>query len=268
MMKVILIDSSQLMVQSWKQQLGSLKASFVSTFRGKLADLDLSGTVCNCSVIVSPANAIGCMAGGFDKAMCELFADPQKLYGVHQLELAVKKEIELNSNGYLPLTRSILVDSTKLVGYESSIAKTQLKCKFINVCPTMRVPKRLYLANLINSDDEARREIVRFIFDYVWNSIQTIKAQGEGIDTIIIPGLGTGYGGLPRDLVSKAMVGAIQLSFDNTFSGTNKGLLVLKFLGEDYSTFENGDLIKMRSVLNSWSYDVLNEDVDAFFMNI
>lgn len=266
MVKVILIDSSHAMVQNWMRQLTSYQTPLITTFRGELRALDLSQTKTTCSVIMSPANSIGCMSGGFDLGLCELFGDPQKLYGVHQLELAVKEEIERHSNGYLPLTKSILVDCTKLVGYDESIAATKFKCKFINVCPTMRVPKRLYLSDLIVNDNEARREVVRFIFDSVWNTIQSVK--NEDVDTIIMSGLGTGYGGLPHDLVAKAMIGAIELSFNDKYDGVNKGLLALKFLGEDYNIFSNVDLIEMASLLNSWSYDVLTEEIDAFFSKL
>lgn len=259
-LKIVLVGTNKGLIQEWSKQLSSVanvKLSVeVEIYHGTLECLPPLKNITKCS-IVSPANSIIGMSGGFDNSICKLFANDNK-----QVENWIRKSIGF---GYKPVGTCEMVDFHKFPNFENSNAWTKYKIDSVITVPTMRVPKN------ININDQI--EIVRFVFDWVWEILCTIsKNETSKTDCLIISGLGTGWGGLPIALVSKGMVGAFTIwgYHNNKVSTLDKGLLCLSFLNENIKIFDNDDIVKCRNSLfkNDKKFDVLNDDVGEFIQTI
>lgn len=136
--------------------------------------------------IVSPANSFGFMDGGIDAAYSRAFP------GVQQ---RVQKAISDVYNGELPVGMAHIVWTgiTKQVPMELIVA------------PTMRTPCGLSNELAINCYLATRAVFV-----------ESLNTYGD-LNTIAIPGMGTGCGGLPVDFVAKCMLKAYEDVLLNTF---------------------------------------------------
>lgn len=272
-LRVVLVDNNPKLIKEWTRQLrqtpGHRKLK-IETFSGSLSEVSIKSL--NRCAILSPANSIGGMGGGFDKALCDLFSVDKDCRAV---ESWIRRYLR---HGYTPLGTSHLVDFDDFPGFKDSEAWKKLNASSIIVTPTMRVPKRIYRDEISMNDpvqEEGRRNVVRFIFDCVWESLCSVARYNEKIDiqesasetkidTIIMPGLGTGYGGLPFSLAAKGMIGA--LSLWGISKPVDVGLLCLIFLGENYNAFDNEDIAEARnSLIDGETYDVLSQDVGEFY---
>lgn len=274
--RVILVDNNPRLVAEWAKQLSQTpghRKLKIETFKGNLSDLT-SVHHHNRSAILSPANSIGGMGGGFDKSLCDLFSVNKD---IRLVEAWIRKFLR---HGYTPLGTSHLVDFDDFPNFKDSMAWKQLKASSIIVTPTMRVPQKIYdgcLSDIQEIIADKKRNAVRFIFDCVWESLCSVARYNEKIDlsefgtrknikidTIIMPGLGTGYGGLPVSLAAKGMIGA--LSLWGISKPVDVGLLCLIFLGENYEVFDNEDIIESKEkLIDGKIYDVVSQDVGEFY---
>lgn len=124
------------------------------------------------TAVVSPANSFGFMDGGIDYAYSQLFG-----WGVQERLMA---ELQRRPFGEL------------LVG-EALAIETNHRIPWVISAPTMRVPKRI-----VDPADVmlATRAAVKLAFDM-------------GMETIAIPGMGTGCGGLHPTIAAKAMLAGV-----------------------------------------------------------
>ena len=128
-----------------------------------------------CDAVVSPANSFGFMNGGIDSLYL-------KRFGV-DLQYRLQNWIKEKHHGEL------------LVGQAAAIRTFDSKIPWLIAAPTMRVPMILG-PNTINPylAMKAILNLVRFGEDDIEVPVS------EDIETIVIPGLGTGIGRVPANL--------------------------------------------------------------------
>jgi O-acetyl-ADP-ribose deacetylase (regulator of RNase III) len=132
--------------------------------------------------MVSPANSFGFMDGGIDLAISENFG--------WDIQNTLQTKLRTNRMGEL------------LIGQAEIIETSHQKCKWIISAPTMRVPSRIigtlnvYLAS---------------------KAIFQIAKHNTNIQTLLIPGLGTGTGGILPHICSKQM----RQAYEDIFVGFN-----------------------------------------------
>jgi len=265
-LKILLTDTNAVLIKAWKRQLDSIGQDIsdkveISLHHGYLDSIELGSD--SRTAIVSPANSLGTMNGGFDRGIIDLFlnnADDDD----RKIEFENYLRARMNSNGYAPVRSSTLVSMDEFRYKEDTLAWKLLKLQYLIVCPTMRVPCVLYLKKI---------EQVRFVFDCVWTTLNALEKcnrseeELEHINTLIIPGIGTGCGELNIQLVAKSIVGAIYLWFLETDALLDKGLLCLSFLNEELYVFGNPDVLERTGKLFTETYekfDILHQDVGDF----
>ena len=166
---IILIDINEKMCQEWS------KYAFpdrVKIFNGSIDQLKLNGI----NIFVSPANSLGLMRGGIDKVYCEMFPS---------IEMDVRKAIHKlglkNNQGsiYLPVGSALFVEVSG-----DCVINDLKNCKNYFICaPSMSQP-----GSNIKGTNNAY---------HCYKSIITlIKKLPVKINNVILPGIGTGVGGL------------------------------------------------------------------------
>ena len=125
--------------------------------------------------IVSPSNSFGFMDAGLDLMIC-------KKMGLN-LEKKVQRRIRKDFYGELPVGNAMIMYAYK-------------KFKYLIVSPTMRVPMKLEKS--INPYLSTRA---------VFLAIEEFNKDEfhESIESIVIPGMGTGYGNVPVRIAAKQM---------------------------------------------------------------
>lgn len=132
-----------------------------------------------CDAIVSPANSFGFMDGGIDYVYSEFFG--------WDLSKRLQGVIENKWDGELP------------VGCAELIATNHEKIPYLIAAPTMRVP--LDIQRTINVY-LTMKAIVR-----IANGMEVVR---NDIETIAVPGLGTGVGGVVPDRMAWLMLNALE----------------------------------------------------------
>lgn len=124
--------------------------------------------------VVSPANSFGFMDGGLDALYTRFFGP--------QLQERLQRMIREQADGEL------------LVGQALPVETGHARIPWCISAPTMRVPRRLESAEPAYL---ATRAAVRC-------------ALAVGVESVAIPGMGTGTGGLPPESAARAMLRGIQ----------------------------------------------------------
>lgn len=124
--------------------------------------------------VVSPANSFGFMDGGLDALYTRFFGP--------QLQERLQRMIREQADGEL------------LVGQALPVETGHARIPWCISAPTMRVPRRLESAEAAYL---ATRAAVRC-------------ALAAGVESVAIPGMGTGTGGLPPESAARAMLRGIQ----------------------------------------------------------
>ena len=158
----------------------------------------LEGDICQveCDGLVSPANSFGFMDGGLDYSISERLGwDLQKQL---QAEIAKRPVKEL------------------LVGEALILPTGDPNIPWLISAPTMRVPMRL------------RQTVNAYIAMKAILSVVTSHTDQPKINTVAIPGLGTGCGALPPDIAALQMWTAYkevvlgEIAFPEIFSEAQK----------------------------------------------
>ncbi len=162
-MKLILTAVEESLAEAWTKFCGDL--DFVTVHHGSIFDVE-------CDAVVSPANSYGFMDGGIDGLYMWHFGS--------DIQMRVRRQIFDHHHGEILVGQSDVVET----GHE--------KIPYLIFAPTMRVPMNLresvnpYLAT---------RAILLLV---MYGSFITGKYAGQKIsnhiETIAIPGLGTGAG--------------------------------------------------------------------------
>ena len=146
---------------------------------GDLAGVEIvGGDICriSCDAIVSPANSFGFMDGGLDHLLSERFG--------WDLEKRVQSAIQQR-----PL-RELLIGEALIVPTEDTLIP------WLICAPTMRVPMRI------------RTTVNAYLAMKAILSSAMLHAGSTPIETIAIPGLGTGIGQLAPELAAGQMAQA------------------------------------------------------------
>lgn len=135
----------------------------------------LEGDICRaeCNAVVSPANSFGFMDGGLDRALSDRFG--------WQLQERLQKIIAKRPLGELLVGQALIVDT----GNRS--------IPWLICAPTMRVPMKL------------RQSINAYLAMKAILVAVSSHSQVPAIETVAIPGLGTGVGALTPETSARQM---------------------------------------------------------------
>lgn len=174
-MNIVLVDLHHGMIQAWREVCQDLEN--VSVVAGSIFEVE-------CDALVSPANSFGFMDGGLDMRISQFF-------GWHVQE-RVQQIIQTKHRGEL------------LVGQAEVVATDHAKIPYVISAPTMRVPMILG-AKTINIYLATRAILLLIKFGEVEG--QPLR---EIINTVAIPGMGTGVGRVPFEICARQMRTAIE----------------------------------------------------------
>lgn len=178
--KLILADLNKDLVEAWRAVFSSVEQ--VSIHHGSIFDVE-------CDAIVSPANSFGFMDGGLDLRISEKFG--------WQVQLMLQQLIQAKYHGEL------------VVGMADIVETQYAKIPYLIAAPTMRVP--MILGPSTVNVYLAMRAILLLIKH---GSFYAAPIQSL-VQTVAIPGLGTGVGQVPYDICARQMKQAIdEVLFD------------------------------------------------------
>ncbi|EJU01146.1 macro domain-like protein [Dacryopinax primogenitus] len=187
-----LLDRQGELHEAWKTALDKyLPGAIGSCVTLLQKDIRDAGTY---DCVVSPANSYGIMDGGIDLYIARAIS-PGDMMPVIRV---VQAHLYTHYRGYISPGQCTLVPLLEGLCGEENV----LKCKYVAVLPTMRVPERI----------DWQREIV---YECMWNLLLSLDAHnsapGEGkIETVVMSGLGTGVGGISPHKCAEQMVLAIK----------------------------------------------------------
>ncbi|CAN6640352.1 hypothetical protein TRVA0_018S00694 [Trichomonascus vanleenenianus] len=154
----------------------------------------------NVDTIVSPGNSYGFLNGGFDKVIVQYYCglDYTAASTVEDIEYGLQTKLHEECHGYHPPESAMVVDMNKqleIIGNSRSVPQ------LIHV-PTMQLPQQLPKDSPL-------------VYNCMWNMFRAVRANNRHpgnrqIKTILLPGLGTGYGGLSEEVCGKQMISAFK----------------------------------------------------------
>ncbi|GAV50708.1 hypothetical protein ZYGR_0Z01310 [Zygosaccharomyces rouxii] len=224
-MKVILCDTNEAICKSWVKFLGrNTRSSSEARFQfhihhGSLEPLLKGESSTNCAV-VSPGNSFGYLGGGFDLAI-------RNYLGGEKFESWFRQQI---GPGYHHVGSSTVVDLGVGSGSGSQIWGNR-GIRYIIHVPTMVAPsKPLYDPNF------PMRTGYEPVFNATWNSLAS--SISLNVDTLIIPGLCSGWVGVPVEVTCKSMCFALRLyAMRNQMSVDLQNALIMYFLKYPFKPF-------------------------------
>ncbi|OJJ95200.1 hypothetical protein ASPACDRAFT_82062 [Aspergillus aculeatus ATCC 16872] len=145
-------------------------------------------------LIVSPANSYGLLDGAFDDAITRKFCLPDHPY--ETLTRAAQRVLYERWRGFVP------PGTCTLVPFPESLTPNEWGCRWVALCPTMRMPDRV-------SWD---REVV---YECIWSLLGQLEGWNRGratdrIERILIPPLATGVGRVSPQRWAAQMVLAVR----------------------------------------------------------
>ncbi|KAI5960358.1 uncharacterized protein KGF55_004650 [Candida pseudojiufengensis] len=323
-MRFILIDANSSIVEKWNQQIKKWK-NLISSYKksgiiniSNLPKIQCHHTTINDYMrteklfafqtsIVTATNSLSYMNGGFDKYLTESMSIIMKLHNFDDPRDAYPREIgdtiqryQLGkNNGFLvpgqvyPVNLLELFKNTNF-NYKRTLMYNDLKVDELIQIPTMIVPESI-----------DNNEGISQIFNIMWNLLNYLnKYQVSEKDRyVIIPGIGTGFGNLDENEVTKVMIFAIflfnikfdrieidssdiDLEVENTSKlkestnkadwlndkGMLKSIMILFFLNKEYRHFrDKADIYEIEQVLSdygkSYNFESKNKamEIDELF---
>ncbi|MFZ5889602.1 MAG: macro domain-containing protein [Myxococcota bacterium] len=174
MLRVLLVDLLRPLIAAWQQAFAAIPD--VEIREDDFFSLDADA-------LVSPANSFGIMDGGLDLAI------RARLGG--DIEQRVQQRILSEHHGELP------------VGSAEVIETAHERWPFLVVAPTMRVPESV--ANTLNAYLAFRATLLALS--------KHNSSSSKPIRSVVVPGLGTGIGGIdPRRCAAQMRIAFDQLS--------------------------------------------------------
>jgi O-acetyl-ADP-ribose deacetylase (regulator of RNase III) len=167
MMKLVLADLNQGLVDAWNHVFQSIDD--VTIYHGSIFEV-------TCDAIVSPANSYGYMDGGLDLAISEFL-------GWH-VQDRLQERIKTQHHGEL------------LVGTAELVPTDHPKIPYLISAPTMRVP--MVLGKESPNPYLAMRGILLLV---KFGAFPDGSPISHAVQTVAIPGLGTGVGQVPPDIL-------------------------------------------------------------------
>ena len=177
-MKIVLCSIDNKLHDAWGKYCGDLE--FVTFHQGSILDV-------SCDAVVSPANSFGFMDGGLDAVYMDYFGE--------QIQTRVREKIYEFHNGEL------------IVGVADIVESGDGKIPFLIAAPTMRVPMNLH--DSVNPYLAARAIFILCKYGkFVGGDLHGNKIRHH-VETVAIPGLGTGVGKVSASICAKQMRRAI-----------------------------------------------------------
>jgi O-acetyl-ADP-ribose deacetylase (regulator of RNase III) len=162
-MKLILTAVDESLADAWTKYCGDL--DFVTVHHGSILDVE-------CDAVVSPANSYGFMDGGIDGLYMWHFGD--------DIQIRVRRQIFDRHHGEI------------IVGQADVVATENVRIPYLIFAPTMRVPMNL---NETVNPYLAARAIFLLVKSGEFTSGKYVGQKiSAHINTIALPGLGTGVG--------------------------------------------------------------------------
>ena len=174
-MKIILADRRGKLIEAWNNVAGD--SDRVTTHQGSIFDIPSDA-------LVSPANSFGFMDGGLDLKICQFF-------GWHVQE-RLQQLIRAKHHGEL------------LVGTAEIVKTDHSGIPYLISAPTMRVP--MILEQTVNVYLAIRAVLILVKFGRLEDGTP-IK---DVVQTVALPGMGTGVGRVPPHIFARQMKSAIE----------------------------------------------------------
>lgn len=177
-MRVILTAVDSGLADAWQAHCGDL--DFVEVVRGSILETQ-------CDAVVSPANSFGFMDGGIDQIYCHHFG--------REIEEAVRRQILEHHGGEL------------VIGNADIVETGALHIPFLIAAPTMRVPMKLN--DSVNPYLAARAILLLVTRGRFRSGSWTGEPVSKLVESVALPGLGTGVGNVPYDTCARQVRAAI-----------------------------------------------------------
>lgn len=206
MYSVVICDTRRDVCEGVVKQLAS-GASRVRTHCGPLATLLARLTPSERVALVSPGNSYGFLGGGFDLALCTAL-------GGAAFEAWFRARLRQQRGPYCP------VGSCSVVGLAQG-PFAHRNVQYVVHVPTVVTPRARVL------DGSAR------VFDAMWNALE--QCPGD-VDLLVVPGLATGYAGVPPAVSCKSMAFALAVHGLDV-SVELRNALIMYYLGCGYDGF-------------------------------
>ncbi|NDJ60208.1 MAG: Appr-1-p processing protein [Chloroflexi bacterium] len=174
-MKVVLADLNIEIIEAWRAIMPA--RADIAMHHGSIFDVQ-------CDALISPANSFGYMDGGLDLAISQYF-------GWHVQDRA-QEAIKARHHGEL------------LVGTAEMVATDHADIPYVILAPTMRVPTVLGAESV--NPYLAMRAVILLVEHGTFPDGTPIKAK---VQTVAVPGLGTGVGRVPPEICARQMYAAL-----------------------------------------------------------
>lgn len=225
-MRIILCDTNETVCKLWRQYIPQLattkKSNLLCVHNGRLESL-MDATVSarhsgKCYAIVSPGNSFGYLGGGFDLALYSYF-------GGKPFETWFRAQL---GGRYRTVGSATVVDLGKCVVERAQ--KSRDGVRYIIHVPTVVAPcKPLYNAR------KCLQTGFEPVFNAMWNALMHTP---RGVDGLIVPGLCTGYVGVPAEVSCKSMGFALRLyMMGDSISKELTNILIMYYLGYAFEAF-------------------------------
>ncbi|KAM9910793.1 hypothetical protein OXX69_004153 [Metschnikowia pulcherrima] len=243
-MRFVFVNSGESTIRAFKKGILEISTAIsgrvtVDCFHGNLQQfvMTLKRSSDQKVAILSPANSLCLMGAGFDRAIAELFTTPGGDY--RDFEAVVQNYTLSKYNGFIP------PQAASIVGLKQAFENSNQKFDDLGTnvthliqTPTMAVPERITSTT---------------VFYCMWN---TLLACNDDFDTVIIPAIGAGYGGLPVPIAVRTICGALGIFYMNMQSSLSRGAAILLFLKKDIKAFANGqDIAKIEQSFRREQYN-------------
>lgn len=183
-LKIQLVDVNREMTDAYQEICGDLDD--VSIINGSIFDG-------NPDAVVSPANSFGFMDGGIDAFYKKTFGS----FFVDRIQDRIK---------HLP-QKEVLVGSCEIFETQSPSAK------YLFLAPTMRVP--MNISNTVNPYLACRAVLLKYYNDSIFSMGLTTYIH-DVVNTIAIPGLGTGCGNVsPEQCARQVREAILEVTYDD-----------------------------------------------------
>ncbi|CAI4049610.1 hypothetical protein SUVZ_13G2220 [Saccharomyces uvarum] len=227
-MRIILCDTNEVVTNLWRESIPQTyfqNDRYLCVHHGHLQSLmtsmregDNKTHHGHSYAIVSPGNSFGYLGGGFDKALYNYF-------GGKPFETWFRNQLE---------ARYHTVGSATVIDLQQCLEEKTIKCRdgirYIIHVPTVVAPSAPIFdpKNPLNTGFEP-------VFNAMWNALMHAP---NGIDGLIIPGLCTGYAGVPPAISCKSMAFALRLYLmGDLISKELKNVLIMYYLRYPFEPF-------------------------------
>ncbi|CCK70516.1 putative ADP-ribose 1''-phosphate phosphatase KNAG_0E02570 [Huiozyma naganishii CBS 8797] len=225
--RIILCDSNEIVPYLWKRfipQAVPKNDKILCIHHGYLESLmenirtGNDKHACKQYAIVSPGNCFGYLGGGFDLAL-------RRYFGGIPFEKWFREQL---GGRYHTVGSATVVDLLNC-----PLTRTQQQrdgMRYIIHCPTVVAPTKPVFDSRAPLDTGYKP-----VFNAMWNALMHAP---KDIDGLIIPGLCTGYAGVPPAISCKSMAFALRLYLlGNLISKDLRNVIIMYYLGYPYEPF-------------------------------